>query len=99
MSNRQRPKRHLSVVPDDAQTQIQNSGIASKVDIPSNEKVMLKAVPAKADGVIVGEAYLYDDGSVDIQVDPNAPQWAIDKIKATEKQFGYTIGDEPDGPA
>lgn len=36
------------------------------VNIPVDEKVLLKIVPAKDNGEIIGDAYLYDDGSVDI---------------------------------
>lgn len=70
------------------------SGLVAKVDAPDSDKTVLKTVPAKVDGVTVGEAILYDDGSVDIMVSDDAPQWAVEKIKATEREFGYSMGTE-----
>ena len=57
------------------------------VNAPSEEKVLLKTVPAKAGEHIVGEAFLYDDGSVDFVIDEDAPQEALDLIKTTEMEY------------
>lgn len=67
------------------------SGMIEKVDVPDEQKELLKQVPAKVDGTVVGVANLYDDGSVDVIMDEDAPQWAVDKIKATEKEFAYYL--------
>lgn len=70
------------------------------VPIPAEDDVpqIIKTVPAKHKGVVVGVANIYDDGMVDIKFDDDAPQWALDEIKATTDQMtqkGYSF----DGPS
>jgi hypothetical protein len=62
------------------------------VDAPDDEKELLKEVPAKADGVVIGKALIYDDGSVDVIYDADAPADAIAKVEAlqNEMSFGYS---------
>lgn len=67
-------------------------GESREVKMPNDEKVLLKTVRATVqddEGVVhvVGKAHLYDDRSVDYIIDEDAPQWAKDKIRATEKEF------------
>lgn len=68
------------------------AGIADQVRIPSDEKVIIKEVPAKVDGVIVGEAQIYEDGTVGVIIFDDAPQWAKDKIQAEADKIGFSIG-------
>lgn len=78
--------------------QFSPQGLIQSVTMPDDEKVLLKQVPAvvthpeTGEKVKVGIANLYDDGSVDQILDPDAPQWAMDLIKATMMEFGYTMG-------
>ena len=66
-------------------------GLASKVDIPTYEKELLKKVPAKVDGEVIGDAYIYDDGTVDVVIFKDAPEEAIAKIRGYEDTFGYSV--------
>jgi hypothetical protein len=69
---------------------------------------LLKIVPAKANGIEVGIAYMWDDGSISVKLDENADPEALALIKATEQEVGYSleegrpflIGETggPDGP-
>lgn len=75
-------------------------GMGLRVDVPEDEAVVIKEVPAKVDGTTVGMAFIHDDGSVAIRLDKDAPQWAVDKINATAEAVGYNLETgEPDGPA
>lgn len=65
-----------------------------EVPLPEDEKVIIKEVPAKVDGVDVGTAEIYHDGTVGIRLNKDAPQWAIDKIKGDAAELGYSIGTE-----
>lgn len=71
-------------------------GIAGRlgmIDIPADEKEVIKEVPAKVDGIVVGVAHIYNDGSVNVVLDENAPQEQIDKLGNMAKGIGYSIGD------
>jgi hypothetical protein len=70
---------------------ISNIGVASRMDIPSDEKVVVKEVPAKVDGTVVGTAQIYEDGAVGVIIDDDAPQWAKDKIQGEADKLGYSI--------
>lgn len=69
------------------------------VNLPADEKEVIKEVPAKVDGVVVGTAMIYNDGSVDFIFDEDAPQDKLDKIKAEAGKIGYSIGGITDGPS
>lgn len=51
------------------------------------EPELLKTVPAKVDGVVIGDAELYDDGSVQIIISEDAPAEAVAKYKAMADEF------------
>ena len=55
--------------------------------IPAEHRVLLKTVPASAGDEIIGTADLYNDGSVDIYLDPDVPQDTISRLKALEKEL------------
>lgn len=77
------------------QTRVAPFGLASHVTAPSDEKTVLKTVPAKVGEVVVGEAILYDDGSVDILIDSDADPDAVALLRSTENDmlnFGYSLG-------
>jgi hypothetical protein len=74
--------------------QVAPVGLAMSINAPSEDKVIIKEVPAKVDGLVIGTAQIYEDGSVSLIIDEDAPQWAKDKINATADKFGYTIGQE-----
>jgi hypothetical protein len=91
MGNRKKPKapwlRKLG-----GRTPVEEQGIASFVSAPPDEKEVIKEVPAKVDGITVGVAQIYDDGTIGVIIDDNAPQWAKDKIGDLSDQAGYSIG-------
>lgn len=67
-------------------------GEVKQVTAPSEEKELLKTVPAVItddQGVkhTIGTAHLYDDGTVDYIVDKDAPEWAKEKIGIAEKEY------------
>lgn len=65
---------------------------------PEKDAEVIKEVPAVVthpeteEKVEVGTAYIHDDGSVAIKYDENAPQWALDYIKSTSQEVGYSLG-------
>lgn len=69
-------------------------GLAVNVKIPADEKEVVKEVPAKVDGTVVGTAQIYEDGTVGVIIDDDAPQWAKDKIKSTADELGYSLPEE-----
>jgi hypothetical protein len=82
--------------------QIDEIGLAS-VTVPEGEEVkVIKEVPAVVthpetkEKVTVGTALIHDDRSVAIKFDDDAPQWAMDLIKLTEHEVGYSL--ETGGP-
>lgn len=99
MSNRFKPKRNKALREQILRGTLGNDpalnaiiGESREVKMPDDEKVLLKTVPATVEddeGVkhTVGVAHLYDDRSVDYIIHEDAPQWAKDKIRATEKEF------------
>lgn len=64
------------------------------VNIPDDELMVIKEVPAKVDGTVVGVAQIYDDGSVGVVLDEDAPEWALDKIKSEASMVGYQLATE-----
>lgn len=54
---------------------------SQQIDMPDDEKVLLKTVPAKIAGKTVGEAMLFDDGSVDFRIDD------LDALTDEERQM------------
>lgn len=69
------------------------TGRVQFVQAPPDEKVVLKEVPAKVDGTVVGTALIYDDGTFGVIIDEDAPQWAKDKIEMTKQEYAnYSIG-------
>lgn len=70
-----------------------DSGIAAVVEAPDDSKVLLKTVPAKVDGEVVGDALLYDDGSVDVILNRDISEEAKNKLNAAASELaGYSIG-------
>lgn len=69
---------------------------------------LIRVVPAKANGVVVGQALIYDDGSIGYREDPNSDPEALKLVHETEKDFGYSLQEGrpfavgeaggPDGP-
>lgn len=100
MSNRRKPKMFRGKKGKDARTQVLESALAKNITIPDDEVKVIKEVPAMVEGTEVGIAYIHDDGSVAIKYNEDAPQWALDKIKATEAEVGYSLETGgPSGPA
>jgi hypothetical protein len=73
---------------------IDEAGFIQNVELPSDEKVIVKEVPAKVDGTVVGTAYIFEDETVEVVIDEDAPQWAKDKIESVKNSFGYSIGED-----
>jgi hypothetical protein len=65
-----------AIIPDET---FEKMGL--RLELPTDEKVVIKEVPAKVDGVIVGTAYIHDDGTVAIKY----------KIRATADEVGYSL--------
>ena len=65
--------------------------------LESDEKEVIKEVPAKVDGVVVGVAQIYSDGSVGIVLDKDAPEDKIAKIGGVAAEYGFSIGEVFDG--
>lgn len=96
MSARKARRPELSIVREGVPT-VDAVGIAHAVGLESDEKAIINEVPAKVDGVVVGVAQIYDDGSVGIVLDESAPAEQIDKLRGMAGEFGYSIGDFFDG--
>lgn len=87
-------------LPDTDKLAIDPIGIAMAINAPRADKVVYAEKPAvvfQIDGdqstkTEIGTAYIYEDGTVDIIVDEDAPQWAKDKISGNAGEYGYTIG-------
>lgn len=77
------------ILTDEAMIKMGVTGVVLTPD----EKVIVKEVPAKVDGTVVGTAQIYEDGTVGVVIDENAPKWAKDKIKSTADELGYEIGE------
>lgn len=99
MSNRKKPKRNKELRKQILRGSLGDDkrldaiiGESKQVTMPDDEKELLKTVPAvieddQGNKVTIGVANIYDDRSVDYIVDEDAPQWAKDKISATEKEY------------
>lgn len=95
MGNRKKTKRswlRLAASNGILNPEVFPAGVAENIPIPGDEKVIVKEVPAKVDGVVVGIGQIYEDGTVGIIIDDDAPQWAKDKIQAEVDMLGYSIG-------
>ena len=70
---------------------------AEQVIIPDDEVEVIKEVPAVVthpdtnEKVTVGTAFIHSDRSVAIKYDEDAPEWALDLIKATAQEVGYSL--------
>lgn len=69
------------------------------VNLPEDEKEVIKEVPAKVDGVVVGVAQIYNDGSVSVVLNEDAPADKIEKIGGLAGEYGFSIGEIFDGPS
>ena len=68
------------------------NGDRMDVSMPKDEKTVLKEVPAKIDGEIVGRAILFDDGSYDLVLNKNLSESAKAKISNTVTAFSEETG-------
>lgn len=98
MASRKARRPELSIVREGVPT-VNPVGLASAVSLESDEKEIIKELPAKVDGIVVGTAQIYDDGTVGVILDEDAPEEQIAKIRGMTGQYGYSIGDFFDGPS
>lgn len=92
MSRRKASRPELSIVREGMPV-VNPMGVALTIETP-DEKVVVKEVPAKVDGVVVGTAQIYDDGTVGVVLDlENAPAEALERLGDITKGVGYSIGD------
>lgn len=99
MSNRKKLKDRFSKLTGKERLKVATAGLAKQVNvsIPDDEAVVIKEVPAVVthpqtnEKVTVGTAYIHDTGEVAVKYDPDAPQWAMDLIKATAQEVGYNL--------
>ena len=92
MSKRKAKAPWLRLASSNGQATTPQRGIAVNIKMPLDEKVVVKEVPAKVDGIVVGTAEIYEDGTVGVRIDDDAPQWAKDKINSTADELGFEIG-------
>lgn len=68
------------------------------VEMPSDEKEVIKEVDARVDGETVGRCQIYDDGTVSVILNDDISEEALKKINfglaENPGTFGYTIGEE-----
>lgn len=94
MSKKKAKRPDLKLVVDNQGPQVANVGLAMTINVPNDEKVIVKEVDAKVDGTVVGKAQIYEDGTVGVILDDDAPEELVEKIRGTADQFGYSIGTE-----
>lgn len=90
MGNRRRPKNPLAAIK--GRVQVDKKGMANLVVMPSDEKEVIKTVPAKVNGETVGECDILDDGTVDIRLYENVSD---DARKQIMEVMGITNGRMP----
>lgn len=61
MSNRKKPKRYFRKTKHLADVETE-----SQIQLPKSDKVVIKVVPAKADGEDIGQTVFYEDGTFDM---------------------------------
>lgn len=84
-------------IPEDEQRKI-TAFWANPMIKPSSNEPIIKVVPARHKGTDVGECYIHDDGQISLVLSNDAPQWALDEIKASAKVVGYDVETgTPDG--
>lgn len=49
--------------------------------LPEDEKVVIKEVPAKVDGEVVGTTLIYDDGTFSVILDENMSEESKEKLR------------------
>lgn len=100
MSNRRRPRGLTS----EKMRKMVKRGALNKVDIPRDEQVVVKRVPAKIKWALVGnidrddvetigETVIYDDDTFDLIVDDNCSDEAKTLIYGSDL-FQYSIANE-----
>lgn len=77
---------------------IQNERVVNperrNVTIPDEEKTLLKTVDAMVNGQRIGDALMYDDGSVDIKIDDNADPDLVAAVQGEINDFNVEHGTE-----
>jgi hypothetical protein len=93
MSAKRANRPDLRLVRDDERLPplVQSMGFAS-VGLPDDEEVIVKEVPCKVDGVVVGTAQVYESGRIGVILDDDAPPHLLEMIKADAGKLGYSIG-------
>lgn len=64
----------------------------TEVKLPDDDKVVLKKVPAKVDGEVIGEAVLYEDGTSDIIINDDLSDEIREKLKGVVVAFNKETG-------
>lgn len=102
MGNRRKPtnrllaaQRAISRLPENEQAGLRQ---VLNLEVPEDEKELLKEVPAKVDGEVVGRALLYDDGSVDFIIEGELSAEAKAKLDEFGDLFSKMMGNA-DGPS
>lgn len=89
---------------------VEDADILARLDVPEGTEVqVIKEVPAvvthpeTGEKGEVGTAYIHDDGEVSIKYSKDAPEWALDYVKSTAQEVGYSLGplfkEDENGPA
>lgn len=91
MSNRKKPTNKRLIMQQALRGMVAPRGVV-QVALPSDEKVIVKEVPAVVDGVRVGIAQIDEDGGVEIILDADAPKDKLAIIKSEAGKVGYELG-------
>ncbi len=74
-----------------------SEGALSKIDVPKSDKVVVKTVPAMADGEVIGEAVIYEDGTIDVIVQGDISEKAKADLYSFKQVMMGMDGDIEDG--
>lgn len=74
-----------------------SEGALDKIEVPKSEKVVHKTVPAKAGDEIIGEAIIYEDGTIDVVVHGDISDEAKEALYSFKQTMLGTDGDIEDG--
>ena len=93
MSNRRKP----GIFKKQKKTKVNNVGLTRVADTVSQEKVLVKTVPAKIDEEVVGTTYIFEDDTVEVVFDKNISAEAQNKLDAVmrenPKAAAYQVGE------
>jgi len=94
MGNSKKPKKSWLARRRGAQIKNEQVMPARNIQIPDDEKEVLKIVDATVNGARIGDAVLYDDGSVDIRLDKDADPELVAVLQGEISDFNIDHGSD-----